>query len=165
METAALYQGILVPDFDAAGIVEGYYALITDISDRKQTEHILQTTSAELDRFFSVALDPLCIANTDGYFLRRQPCLGRDPGLFPERTKKSNSFLDFVHPDDLDSTLAAMAQLADQQEILNFVNRYRHQDGSLPLDRMAFHPGGQPDLCFGAGYYRAKTGRNCAASQ
>jgi len=122
-------SGILVPDFDAAGIVEGYYALITDISDRKQTEHILQTTSAELDRFFSVALDPLCIANTDGYFLRLNPAWEETLG-YSLKELKSNSFLDFVHPDDLDSTLAAMAQLADQQEILNFVNRYRHQDGS-----------------------------------
>jgi PAS domain S-box-containing protein len=31
-------SGILVPDFDAGGLVDGYYALITDITDRKQAE-------------------------------------------------------------------------------------------------------------------------------
>ncbi len=38
--------------------------------------------------------------------------------------------LDFVHPDDLQETLAAVERLAAQQKILNFVNRYRCKDGS-----------------------------------
>ncbi|WP_072622017.1 response regulator [Spirulina major] len=33
--------GILVPDYSATGVVEGYYALLTDISDRKRAEQEL----------------------------------------------------------------------------------------------------------------------------
>jgi signal transduction histidine kinase len=39
-------------------------------------------------------------------------------------------FLDLVHPEDVERTLAAMADLAAEKEVLNFVNRYRCKDGS-----------------------------------
>jgi PAS domain S-box-containing protein len=38
--------------------------------------------------------------------------------------------LDFVHPDDVNSTLDAVAALASQKEVVNFVNRYRCRDGA-----------------------------------
>jgi len=43
-------SAVLVPDRDAEGQVHGYYALITDISDRKQAEAELQQTNEELAR-------------------------------------------------------------------------------------------------------------------
>ena len=36
-------------------------------------EESVQKKMEELDQFFSVTLDLLCIANTDGYFLRLNP--------------------------------------------------------------------------------------------
>ena len=39
-------------------------------------------------------------------------------------------FLDLVHPHDLESTLAALTDLAAEKSVLNFTNRCRCRDGS-----------------------------------
>ena len=83
----------------------------------------------ELDQFFSVTLDLLCIANTDGYFLRLNPSWERILGHTREELM-AKRFLDFVHPDDLERTRQAVSTLASQQEIVSFENRYRCKDGT-----------------------------------
>ncbi len=115
--------------YTETGDVERVLGVVQDIDDRKSAEIKLQQTTEDLDRFFSVALDLLCIANTDGYFLRLNPSWERTLG-YSLNELENRKFLDFVHPDDLESTLDAIAVLSGQQEVLNFVNRYRHQDGS-----------------------------------
>ena len=39
-------------------------------------------------------------------------------------------FLDFVHPDDVAGTMEAISELASQQKVIDFVNRYRSKDGT-----------------------------------
>jgi PAS domain S-box-containing protein len=112
-----------------------------DITDRKQAELALEAKTAELDRFFSVALDLLCIADTDGYFRRLnqqwEVALG-----YSLQELEGRRFLDLVHPDDVESTQQEIAVLADQQISLNFVNRYRCRDGSYRwLDWRSFPVG------------------------
>ncbi|HEY9664922.1 MAG TPA: PAS domain S-box protein, partial [Allocoleopsis sp.] len=97
--------------------------------DRNPTQLNHQSPGEDLDRFFSVALDLLCIANLDGYFLQLNPLWEKTLGYTLEELKH-RKFLDFVHPEDINSTQAALAALSEHQEVLNFVNRYRHQDGS-----------------------------------
>ncbi|MDX2217275.1 MAG: PAS domain S-box protein [Oculatellaceae cyanobacterium bins.114] len=106
-----------------------HIAVVVNIHDRKQAELVLQTKTEELDRFFSVALDLLSIANIDGYFLRLNPQWEKTLGYRLEDLEGVR-FLDYVHPEDLESTLNAMAILVNQQELPNFVNRYRCHDGS-----------------------------------
>jgi PAS domain S-box-containing protein len=117
------------PLFDQAGAVYQLLGEGRDISDRKRTEAQLRQTTEELDRFFSVALDLLCIASMDGYFLRINPAWETTLG-YTISELQSRQFLDFVHPDDVASTLAVIAALQAKQEIPLFVNRYRHRDGS-----------------------------------
>jgi PAS domain S-box-containing protein len=100
-----------------------------DITTLKQIEAALQRKTEELEAFFSSTIDLLCIANTEGYFIRLNPEWEGTLGYsLPEL--EGRQFLDFVHPEDLEATLAAIAQLSEQQPILSFTNRYRHQDGS-----------------------------------
>ncbi|HEY9830110.1 MAG TPA: PAS domain S-box protein, partial [Stenomitos sp.] len=103
--------------------------ILRDISARKLAEAALKAKTEELDRFFCAALDLLCIANTEGYFLRLNPQWEKTLGYRLEHLE-GTKFLDYVHPEDLENTLDAIAQLADQQEIPHFVNRYRCRDGS-----------------------------------
>ncbi|MFA4850167.1 MAG: MASE3 domain-containing protein [Methanoregula sp.] len=108
----------------------GYFvAVFWDITQRKTTELSLREKTEELDRFFSVALDLLCIADTDGYFHKLNPAWETTLGYSKDELM-AHRFLDLIHPDDLESTLGAIGTLKDQSEVLDFVNRYRCSDGT-----------------------------------
>ena len=83
----------------------------------------------ELDAFFNLSLDLLCVAGFDGYFLRLNPAWTHVCG-FSESELRAAPFLDFVHPDDRADTVAAMSQLTTGARVINFENRYRTRDGS-----------------------------------
>jgi len=102
---------------------------LEEIGRRQKVEEALQTKTQELDRYFTHSLDLLCIADTDGYFRRLNPEWESALG-YPLLELEGKRFLDFVHPDDLEATIAAIGELAGAREVLNFVNRYRHRDGS-----------------------------------
>ncbi|WP_319587380.1 PAS domain S-box protein [uncultured Desulfobulbus sp.] len=104
-------------------------SLIYDFTERKSAEEALRAKTEEMDQFFSVALDLLCIADGNGYFHRLNPQWQKVLGYSLAELKKMR-FLDLVHPDDLEATLAAMSRLDQQETVLDFVNRYRCQDGS-----------------------------------
>ncbi len=93
-----------------------------DITERKQAEE-------ERDRFFTLSLDLLAIADSKGYFKRLNPAFEQLLGYSPEELM-TKPFLEWVHPDDREATLAVMADLTEGVPTLQFVNRYRCQDGS-----------------------------------
>ncbi len=96
---------------------------------RRSAEESLRQKSEELDQFFNVSLDLLCIANTDGYFLLLNQTWERTLGYSREELM-AKRFLDFVHPDDLVKTQDAVSSLASQQKVIYFENRYRCKDGT-----------------------------------
>jgi formate hydrogenlyase transcriptional activator len=89
----------------------------------------LKKKMEELDQFFKVTLELLCVANTDGYFLRLNPSWERILGHTREELM-AKRFLDFVHPDDLEQTRQALSTLATQLILVSFENRYRCKDGT-----------------------------------
>lgn len=98
-------------------------ALRRDFAGRQRAE-------AELDRFFSLSLDFLCISSADGYFKRVSPAvtdmLGWGVAEFLARP-----YLSYVHPDDHEATLREVEKQVKQGEkVFHFENRYRHKDGS-----------------------------------
>ncbi len=94
-----------------------------DMGDRPIAELEL-----ELEQFFNLSLDLLCIIDNDGYFRRLnrswETILGYDIKELEGRLS-----LDFVHPEDFDSTIETMFELSEQKPILEFTNRYRAKDG------------------------------------
>lgn len=81
------------------------------------------------ERFFKISLDLLCIADMNGNFVKVNNSWVKILGYGVEELE-GRQFLEFVHPDDIESTLNAMAALKDQKPVLNFTNRYKCADGS-----------------------------------
>ena len=104
-------------------------AVLRTRAERNRAEQALREKTKELDQFFTVTLDLLCIADTDGYFHRLNPQWEVVLGYSLSELEKRR-FLDLVHPDDRANTLAVLGELGAQKIVLNFVNRYRCKDGS-----------------------------------
>jgi len=97
-------------------------------SERREAEAALLERTRELDRFFSHSLELLLIADADGFFRRLNPKWEEVLG-YPLRELEGHRFLDYVHPDDVASTVSQVANLAPGQEVFEFVNRCRCKDG------------------------------------
>ena len=82
----------------------------------------------EIEGFLKVNLDMLCIADTDGNFLRVNKKFEHVLGYKIDELE-GKSFLSLVHEDDIPSTLDAIKDLKEQKTILGFINRFRCKDG------------------------------------
>ncbi|MDP8957426.1 MAG: PAS domain S-box protein [Actinomycetota bacterium] len=110
------------PVRDQEGRVVGASTIARDITRRKRAE-------VERERFFTVAMDMLCVAGFDGNFKRVNPAWERVLG-WSETELRSRPFLWFVHPDDVDRTRTEARKLIEGETTIHFQNRYRHRDGT-----------------------------------
>ncbi|AMY09392.1 Signal transduction histidine-protein kinase BarA [Luteitalea pratensis] len=110
------------PDEDLLGMLTTVGRQIGLFVERKRAEE-------ELDRFFALSRDLLCIANFDGYFVRLNPAWERTLGM-PREELLAKPWLDFVHPDDREATIGARSTIVNDTELTVFENRYRCADGT-----------------------------------
>jgi PAS domain S-box-containing protein len=103
--------------------------LRNEIDVRKSIEEALKDKTIELENFFNVALDLLCIADISGHFIKLNKAWSDLLG-YSLSDLEGKEYLQFVHPDDVGSTIDAMSDLNSQKAILEFTNRYRAADGS-----------------------------------
>jgi PAS domain S-box-containing protein len=79
---------------------------------------------------FELSLDLLAVARPDGWFEEVSPSFERVLGYAPEELL-AQPFLDFVHPDDRQATIAEVSKLATTGGMtVSFPNRYRCKDGT-----------------------------------
>jgi PAS domain S-box-containing protein len=83
-----------------------------------------------LESLFELSPDPMCLAGLDGYFKWVNPAFERTLGYTVEECV-SRPMIDFVHPDDVESTLAALEVLGGGEEVRQFENRCICRDGSV----------------------------------
>src|SRR5208282_3435236 len=83
----------------------------------------------ELDGYFNVSIDLLCIAGTDGYFKRVNPAWEKVLGWSTVELLASPR-LEFVHPDDVQRTMDEIERQKQGHDATSFENRYRRKDGS-----------------------------------
>ncbi len=101
-----------------------------DLTERKRAEEERWRAARQLDDFFAISTDLLCIASIDGYFRRLNPAWERTLG-YSMADLLARPYLEFVHPDDVGRTAAEIAAVAaNGQSTVAFENRYRCRDGS-----------------------------------
>ncbi len=137
-----LLQTTKIPFRFGPNLVPGVLGVSVDVTSLRSAEKELQRRTAELDQFFEIALDLLSIADTSGRFRRVNREWERTLG-YSRGELEGKQFLDLVHPDDLDATMASIQQLAEQRQVLGFVNRYRCKDGSYRFIEWRSAPAGE----------------------
>ena len=122
---------------------EGYIVTtaIDSLNAQQQVEVLAQQRATELERFFMVSLDLMCIADASGMFLKLNGEWEKTLG-YSLAELEGSMFLDFVHPEDIESTLAAMTSLEAQNPLFDFTNRYRCKDGSYRYIEWRSYPYG-----------------------
>lgn len=121
-----------------AGITEPFAYVLMPPTDRdlrltielslSRHESARRVAEAE-DRFFDVSIDMLCALDFSGYFRRLNPAWERVLG-FTRAELMARPFLEFVHPDDRERTLAQNGAVRRGGQALGFENRYLCKDGS-----------------------------------
>jgi PAS domain S-box-containing protein len=139
------YQDLLVNHLDQNdfGVIDSTIDLITELRKSENSVENLKKVNSflaiqaeqlkikeeELKNFFMLSLDFMCLANTEGYFLKINPTFSKVLG-YTEHDLLSKTFLSFVHPDDLEMTLHEIEKLSHGHLTINFENRYRKSDGT-----------------------------------
>jgi PAS domain S-box-containing protein len=121
------------------GTIAGYIIHMKDVTEERHATDALTAKTEELERFFTVALDLLAIADTSGRFVRLNTAWEDTLG-FPISELEGMDLMELVHPEDREPTEKALSDLAANQQVVGFVNRYRTSDGSYRYIEWRSHP-------------------------
>ncbi|MES2272049.1 MAG: PAS domain S-box protein [Pseudomonadota bacterium] len=101
----------------------------TDIQDQKAAE---AETARDRDRLWTLSQDLMLICNREGVITAVNPTGKRLLG-WAETEMIGQSLSAFLHPEDIPTTTANVARLAEGTATLYFENRYRTKDGNYRL--------------------------------
>ncbi|WP_437720997.1 PAS domain-containing protein [Sorangium sp. So ce861] len=108
------------------------YATALDVTnDREQAAQFAQVAQLAkvYERLFQVSVGLLVTLDANGYFRHANPAWERTLGWTPE-DMTSRPFIEFVHPDDREATIAEATALFQGRTTIRFDNRYACKDGS-----------------------------------
>jgi PAS domain S-box-containing protein len=107
---------------DPQNTIIGYLLIATDNTLRKLAEE-------ERKRFFALSQDVFCILGFDGHFKDLNEVWEKIIG-FTKAELLATPFIEFIHPDDRQATLAEAEQVAGGKRLTAFENRYLCKNGS-----------------------------------
>lgn len=136
------WQTRIVPLRNAGGEVDRLLHISTNITEREEA-------TADLSRFFQLAVDMLCVATLAGYFKRVSPAFTAVLGWSADELR-AVPFIEFLHPEDRDATLRAVDRLRGGEQMIDFRNRYRCKSGGYRVLEWRSISEPQTGLIYGA---------------
>ena len=128
------FNSRIYPVLDREGAVIRYAVYIRDITRRKQVEEQLLQNEAYFRGLIENASDIIVVMNQDGSFLRESPSLGRALGLTQDRLQ-GKTVLDLIHPDDLMTLKANLADVLRQPHLVRPVRlKFRKSGGFVVIE-------------------------------
>ncbi len=110
--------------------LDAFLTVLIDITDRKQAEQSLKKAEAELKHTIEVVPGIIAKANAHtGYFTECNPALSTILG-FSSKEFLVRPFIEFIHPDDRQSTIDEVEKQLKGIPVARFENRYICKDGS-----------------------------------
>ena len=116
------------PIRSATGEIVGASKTARDITESKRTERALGQEIEERRRIFETSQDLILVTDTKGSFVQVSPSSMTILGYRPDEMI-GHSAVEFIHPDDLESTREEMRSARRGRHMRNFETRYVHKDG------------------------------------
>jgi PAS domain S-box-containing protein len=116
------------PIRSATGEIVGASKTARDITESKRTERALDQEIEERRRIFETSQDLILVTDTKGSFVQVSPSSMTILGYRPDEMI-GHSAVEFIHPDDLESTRDEMRSARRGRHMRNFETRYVHKDG------------------------------------
>jgi two-component system, NtrC family, sensor kinase len=101
--------------------------LCTKSNGREAEPH--QCFYGSLEKFFTLTLDMFFIVGFDGYFKQLNPTCEKTLG-YTAQELLSQRWMEFIHPEDQQSTLEQLHKLTTDTSTVRFETRYRCKDSS-----------------------------------
>ena len=161
-ETRVTYLGtgsrwihaVYVPTRDHDNTVDGWIAVITNVTDRHESEDRLRQSEERFRKVADTAPVMIWVSGRDKLFTFVNRGWLDFTGSTMER-EVGNGWADHVHPDDLEGCLGTYTSSFDARRSFQREYRLRHVDGTYRwiLDRGVplFGPGGDFQGCIGSG--------------
>ncbi|EPR41073.1 PAS/PAC sensor hybrid histidine kinase [Desulfovibrio sp. X2] len=108
--------------YDEQGRVSGVLASGEDVTESRRLRQ-------EQEMFFTVSLDLVCIGTMDGYLRQVSPAWTETLGWSAEELT-GRPYIEFVHPEDRESSRDMGMHLRDGRSAIDFENRFARKDGT-----------------------------------
>ncbi len=119
--------------------------VVTLITARRRTQEL-----HHFEKLFELSNDMICIAGLDGFFKRVNPAFTRLLGWSEEEVPKT-PVISLVHPDDRQSSVESLSNLAKGGGMVNFVRRFLVKDGGFRAIHWVANPEPESGLIFAIG--------------
>ncbi len=103
--------------------------LLAEVAISLIVERRNREEQAHFEKLFNSSNDLICVAGTDGYFKRVNPAFQQVLG-WDDRYLLETPFVEFVHPDDIETAQAQLAKLAQGEMTGSFSYRFRTKEGN-----------------------------------
>ncbi|MGZ8698027.1 MAG: PAS domain-containing sensor histidine kinase [Gaiellaceae bacterium] len=107
----------------------------------------MTAAQTELERFFDLSIDMMCVLGYDGFYKRVNAAFQRTLG-FTQEELLAQPFLAFVHPDDRQASVADLEQLGSGIQTGIYEERHLHKDGSYRWLQWTAVSGGDELSCY-----------------